>query len=76
MKTREEVTRELFDLLDSPCGPDDEQIRHREGRVRSLAWVLTGTDVGYDCLRDPASVLDVLGWRYERRGDRIEFATP
>lgn len=76
MKTRDEIERELFALMTRDAGPAEEQIRHREGRIRSLAWVLCGRDVGYDCGRDLGGVLETLGWRYQRDGSAVTFWLP
>ena len=76
MKTKIEVEKELFELMNSPCGPMDYQIDHRAGRIRSLAWVLTGEDVGFECLANTPSLLETLGWKWWKKDGQIYFESP
>lgn len=54
----------LIELLLDPAGPTNSQIAHREGRVRSLVYALTGKDIGYACgYYDRVKLIcDWLGW--------------
>lgn len=80
MKTASEIHSELHSLLSTAneC-IHNNGIHHREGRIRSLVWVLTGIDPGYQCLGDTArlmGMLEPLGWNWHRFGDQVVFTSP
>ena len=77
MLTEDEINRHLYELLTTAdeC-MTEEQLAHREGRIRSLVLVLTGKDVGYACLACSSDVLKALGWKYRKHSGRVTFDAP
>lgn len=81
MQDQSAIEQELFRLLNTAEGClAADQLAHREGRVRSLVWALTGQDPGFHCLFSTVWLFSLLGWphRVERRadGESVVFDLP
>lgn len=65
----------LAELLMTDTGPSEQQIAHREGRIRGIVFVLTGQDVGYGCgtFAGVKQICDWLGWKCQKCGDGWEI---
>lgn len=78
MQDQSAIEQELFRLLNTAEGCFSTD--HRQGRVRSLVWVLTGQDPGFNCLFNTVWLLSLLGWphRVERTadGESVVFDLP
>lgn len=68
--TKAEMLTELGILLLTNAGPSESQIAHREGRVRSLVWALSGKDIGYGCgyRQQVKQIAEWVGFTYKDCG--------